>query len=67
MPKIKVEGTATLKVNYSVSVNYTEEQWEALSWKKQNEILDAAIDWSDACRNADVDDIDVDDYFKVEE
>lgn len=56
MPKLKVQGTATLRVNYAVEVQYTEAQWEVLSEKKQNEILDAAIDWAEACRNADVDD-----------
>lgn len=66
MPKLKVQGTATLRVNYAVEVQYAEAQWEALSEKKQNEILDAAIDWAEACRNADVDDIDVDDYKEVE-
>lgn len=66
MPKLKVQGTATLRVNYAVEVQYTEAQWEALSEKKQNEILDAAIDWAEACRNADVDDIDVDDYQEGE-
>lgn len=66
MPKLKVQGTATLRVNYAVEVQYTEAQWEALSEKKQNEILDAAIDWAEACRNAGVDDIDVDDYQEGE-
>lgn len=66
MPKLKVQGTATLRVNYAVEVQYTEAQWEALSEKKQNEILDSAIDWAEACRNADVDDIDVDNYQEGE-
>lgn len=66
MPKLKVQGVATLRVNYDVEVPYSEVQWEALSEKKQNEILDAAIDWAEVCRNADVDDIDVDDYQEVE-
>lgn len=67
MPKLKVEGTAKLNVNYSVEVNYTEEQWEAMSVRQQNEILDGAIDWLAAGRNATVDDIDVDEYFVIEE
>lgn len=66
MPRLKVQGTATLRVNYDVEVPYSEVQWETLSEKKQNEILDAAIDWAEVCRNADVDDIDVDDYQEVE-
>lgn len=66
MPKLRVQGTTNLRVNYVVEVPYTEKQWEALGWKKQNEILDAAIDWAEVCRNADVDDIDVDDYQEVE-
>lgn len=67
MSKLRVEGTANLCVNYTVEVPYTEGQWEALPWNKQNEILDATIDWAEVCRNADVDDIDVDDYQEVEE
>ncbi|WP_107950901.1 hypothetical protein [Lysinibacillus parviboronicapiens] len=67
MSKLKVEGIATLRAGYSVEVPYTEEQWEALSERKQNEILDAAIDWYEVSRNAEVDDIDVYDYQKVEE
>jgi hypothetical protein len=58
---ITVSGTATLKVNYSVDLDMTEEQWDALSEKKQNEILDSTIDWMDECRSAEVDEIEVDD------
>lgn len=64
MPKLQVVGTAKLRVNYTVEVPYTEEQWEALGWQKQNEILDSAINWHEVCSNAE---IDVDDYQEVKE
>jgi len=67
MPKLQVKGTAKLRVNYTVEVPYTEEQWEALGWQKQNVILDSAINWHEVCSNAEVDDIDVDDYQEMNE
>lgn len=67
MPKLQVEGTAKLRVNYTVEIPYTEKEWEALGWQKQNEILDSMIDWAEVCRNAETDDIDVDDYQEFEE
>lgn len=64
---IKVSGQATLKVPYTVTLNMTEEEFDRLTESKQNELLDNAIDWMDATRSADVDEIDVWDLDEVEE
>ena len=58
---ITVTGQARLKVPYTVQLDMTTEEFDALSERKQNELLDDSIDWKDACRNAELDDIDVDD------
>lgn len=56
---IIVNGEAKIRVDYSVELDMTEEQWDSLSEKKQNEILDSAIDWMYACRSGEVDNIEV--------
>ena len=58
---ITVKGMARLRVPYSVKLNMTEEEFDSLSERKQNQLLEDAIDWKDACRNAETDDIEVDD------
>ncbi|WP_438498038.1 hypothetical protein [Paenibacillus sp. IHBB 3054] len=62
---IRVTGKAKLIVNYDVELDMTEEEFDSLSERKQNEVLDDAIDWIEVCRNADVDEIDVDDLVEV--
>ena len=63
---IKVSGSARLYVNYEVELNMTEEQFDALSYRKKEELIDSNIDWHTALRNADVTDIDVDDLEEIE-
>ena len=63
---IKVSGSAKLCVNYDVELNMTEEQFDALSYRKKEGLINANIDWHDALRNADVTDIDVDDLEEIE-
>lgn len=53
---------ATLKVPYTVNLDMTADEFEALSERKQDELLDEAIDWMDGARSAEVDDIEVYDY-----
>lgn len=57
---IKVSGTARLKVDYSVRIDMTEEEFNEMPLRNQEELLDNSIDWETVCRNATVDDIDVD-------
>lgn len=56
---IKVSGEVTLKVRYAINLDMSEAEFESLSEKKQNELIDEAIDWQDATRSAEVDEIDV--------
>lgn len=64
---IKVRGRARLDVQYEVVLNMTEEQFAALSDFNAQNALDAAIDWHSIMGDADVDEIEVDEYFEVEE
>lgn len=62
---IRVTGTATLKVDYSVDLDMTEEQFDALSERHQNQLIDRHIDWFDACRSGEMDDLDIDDVTEI--
>lgn len=63
---IEVTGRATLKVPYKVRLNITEEQFDAMSERQQNELLDSTIDWHSTMSSAEADDFDVDDVETVE-
>lgn len=64
---IEVNGTAKIRVDFSVEVDMTVEEWDALSQKKQDEYIENHADWMDACRSGEVDDIEVDDVIEVNE
>lgn len=64
---IRITGQATLKVPYAVTLSMTEAQFDALSERKQNEIIDSTIDWHSSVQNADTDDIDIDDIEEINE
>lgn len=64
---LKVTGEATLKVRYVVNLPCSEEQFEALSEREAQAILDEHIDWSATLSSAETDDIDVWDYEEVED
>lgn len=57
---IEVNGTAKVRVDYSVNVDMTVDDWDALSDNEQNKIIEGQVDWMDACRSGEVDDIEVD-------
>lgn len=61
---ITIDGTAKLRVSFSVEVDMTVEQWDSLSERKQNEIIEGLVDWMDECRSGEVDDIEVDDVLE---
>lgn len=67
MKKIIVHGEATLKVNYGVELHMTEEEFNNLSTRQQNRLLEKSIDWYEVSRSAEVDDIDVYELDEVEE
>lgn len=62
---IEVNGEVTLKVRYSVKLNMTLDEFESLSTRKQNELLDGSIDWHNELRNAETDDIEVWDIDEI--
>ncbi|WP_400194642.1 hypothetical protein [Lysinibacillus telephonicus] len=62
---IKIRGQATLKVDFAVELNISEEEFETFSVKKQNMLIDEAIDWRNTLRNAETDDIEVWEYEEV--
>lgn len=66
MAKIRVEGEAILKVRFLVELPMSEEAFDALSQRAQNQLLDNHIDWNSACRDAELDDISIDDLEEIE-
>lgn len=62
---ITVTGDATLRVQYAVDLDMTEEEFDSLSERKQNELIAESIDWHSIMRNAEVNGIDVDDVFEA--
>jgi hypothetical protein len=64
--KISVQGEATLKVPFTVELNTTIEQFDALTVQEQNQTIDDMIDWVHATRSAKVDDIEVDNVEVVD-
>lgn len=64
---IKVTGTMSLKTDFTVELDMTEEEFDALSGQRQDELIDGEIDWYMALRSADLDDIDVWDIVEIEE
>ncbi|PNQ83093.1 hypothetical protein [Paenibacillus sp. F4] len=62
---IRISGTATVRVDYEVEIELTEDKFYELTEKKQTELLESAIDWWDALRNGQTDEIEVDDIEEV--
>lgn len=62
---IKVSGDATLKVRYEVELDITEDEFDALPANKQDELIDAAVDWQEACRNATLDTVEIYDLVEI--
>ena len=61
---VVINGRATLTVTYAVKLNMTEEEFGNLSEDKQNELINGMIDWMDAMRSAEIEDIDVWDIYE---
>lgn len=58
---IKVIGTLTMRGDYVVHLDMTEEDFDALSEQEQNDEINDAVDWRNWIENAEIHDIDVDD------
>lgn len=64
---IKVSGSVRLYVNYTVKLNMTEAEFDALSYGKQESLVESHINYYEAMRGADVSDIDIDELEEVED
>lgn len=63
---IEVTGEATLKVKYSVELDISEDEFENLSERKQDEMIEDAINWHEILKNAETNEIEIDDVFEIE-
>jgi hypothetical protein len=64
---IRVKGTITMRGNFDVVLDITEEEFENMSWyDRECEVADA-IDWRNWTEVADVHDVDVDELDEVKE
>lgn len=64
--KLVVRGEAFLRCRYEVELDMSEHQFEALSEKAIDELLDSKINWHDTLRNAEVSEFDIDEYEEVD-
>jgi hypothetical protein len=65
---IKVSGSITLRGNFEVELDMTEEKFDALSERKQNEAIENAMDWRNWLDSTDqLDDVDVYDVKETKE
>jgi len=64
---IKVSGQAKLSASYEVELDMSEEAFDALSEKAQQELLENSIDWRDVLESSETDEIDVWELYEVEE
>jgi len=63
---IRVTGEVTLKVPYSLNINMSEEEWDALSERKQDQIIGDSIGYEET-KSAEVSYVDVDDVISIED
>lgn len=63
---IIVSGSIKLRGNYEVKLDMTEEQFDRLSERQQNEEIENAVNWDEWIRNAELNDIDIDDLKEEE-
>lgn len=64
---IKVSGVARLNVDYTVELDMTEEDFDALSQDEMDLLIEDSINWPSVLSDAEVVDIDVDDLWEVDE
>jgi hypothetical protein len=57
---ITVKGEITLRGNYEVKLNMTEDEFDNLSEQEQHDLIEGGIEWKEWLDNSDTDDIDVD-------
>lgn len=60
---INVQGDIRYRLSFTYKIDMTEEEWDALSVRKQNELLDDLVVNSGDLRNLEVMDVEVDDVW----
>ncbi|MEK4191732.1 hypothetical protein NYE59_01470 [Paenibacillus sp. FSL L8-0323] len=61
---IRVSGDVKLRVPYVLDIDMTEDEWDALSEREQNEVIDGMIGHSEM-ESAEMDDCDVWDVVSI--
>jgi len=61
----RVYGEVILKVPFDVILNISEQEFERLSERQQDALIDEHIDWYEATRSGEVDEFDVYEYGEV--
>lgn len=57
---INVYGNIVLKLKFDVEIpDMTEKEWDALSERQQNHMIESRINYGEEMRNAEVDEVDV--------
>jgi len=54
-----VYGSVKLEVRFDIELDMTEDEFENLSQKEQDYLIETSIDWNDTMRNAEIDEVDV--------
>ncbi|MBO1909723.1 hypothetical protein [Sporosarcina sp. 6E9] len=62
---INVYGNAVLKARFSVELDMTEEEFEALTEHQKDNLVDSKIDWHNAMQGAEVDEMDIWEYREI--
>ncbi|WP_040981037.1 hypothetical protein [Oceanobacillus jeddahense] len=65
--KINVYGEAVLTVRFDVDLPLSEDEFESLSQKEQDQLIDTKIDWVEATKSAEIDNFDIYEFRKVDE
>ena len=63
---IRVYGEARFALDFVIDLDMTEEEWDSLSWREQNQIIDDNLNMEDF-QNLVLDDADVFDLQEVNE
>jgi hypothetical protein len=56
---IKVSGLVKVSASFEVELDMTEDEFDALSDRQQEELLEGVIDWRDTLESSETDSIDV--------
>lgn len=63
---IRIFGEATYKMDYVIDLEMTEEDFDALNWRQQKQIVDDNLNMEDF-QNLEIDDAEVHDLIEIDE